>query len=152
MLIEHKGTALMHLTFRGPCFHHKVKGKWYLKIPLDAVLREDWGGGSSVYVNILLNIHFKHLNRDISGIFSCRAQFTSLSLDQMWHRSSPIEKKPHPQLNKRIPRSDHLFLCPSASTGCTSQTEQHPRTDAGRSRCFKFNLVQDCLSNSHSDI
>lgn len=45
MLIEHKGTALMHLTFRGPCFHHKVKGKWYLKIPLDAVLREDWGGG-----------------------------------------------------------------------------------------------------------
>lgn len=36
MLIEHKGTALMHLTFRGPCFHHKVKGKWYLKIPLDA--------------------------------------------------------------------------------------------------------------------
>lgn len=36
MLTVHEGTALKHPTLRGPCFHHKVKGKWYLKIPLDA--------------------------------------------------------------------------------------------------------------------
>lgn len=96
-----------------------------------------------MYVNVLLNIHFKHLNRDISGIFSCRAQFTSFSLDQMWHRSSLIEKKPYPKLNKRVPCSDHMFHCPLASTGCTSQREQHPRTNASRSQYFNFHRVQD---------
>lgn len=36
MLIEHKGMAVMHLTFRGPRFHYKVKGERQPKIPLDA--------------------------------------------------------------------------------------------------------------------
>lgn len=64
----------------------------------------------SVYGNALLKIHFKHLNRDTSKVFSCRAQPASFSLD---HRSSLMKKKrPHPQLNKRVTSSaHHLFCC-----------------------------------------
>lgn len=46
-----------------------------------------------MYGNTLLNIHFKHLNRDTSKVLSCRAQLASLSLDHTGHRSSVIKKK-----------------------------------------------------------
>ena len=66
-------------------------------------------GGSSVYGNALLKIHFKHLSRDTSKVLSCGAQSASFSLDR---RSSLMRKKPHPQLNKRDTSSaHHLFCC-----------------------------------------
>lgn len=49
--------------------------------------------GLSVYVNTLLNIHFKHLNRDTSKVLSCRAQLVRVSLGQMSHRWSSLIKK-----------------------------------------------------------
>lgn len=42
---EHKGTALKEPTFRGHCFHHRVTGKYYLKIPLDGYFSERAGAG-----------------------------------------------------------------------------------------------------------